>query len=137
MKRTYIDSCVLIAAARLDNNNDICQKALNVLTSSDRYFVCSYYVKLEILPHAIRNKSHSESKFYETFFDNVNEWVECNQALLECAYNEMLINNGLSGIDAIHVAAAIIGNVDELITAEKPEKPICKSQSVKVISLYI
>ncbi|MFN5891680.1 MAG: type II toxin-antitoxin system VapC family toxin [Dolichospermum sp.] len=136
MKRTYIDSCVLIAAATLDNSDPICQEALKILGSAERYFISSYYVKFEILPHSIRNKRKLEAEFYETFFDSVQEWVEPNQKLLECAYNEIITNNnGLSGIDAIHVAAALLGKADELITAEKREKPICQVKSIKVISL--
>ncbi|BAZ28569.1 hypothetical protein NIES4074_10030 [Cylindrospermum sp. NIES-4074] len=63
MKRTYLDSCVLIAAARLDNSDDICQEALKILASAERYFISSYYVKLEVLPHAIRNKNNLETEF--------------------------------------------------------------------------
>jgi len=135
VKRTYIDSCVLIAAARLDNSDGISQKALAILASAERYFISSYYVKLEVLPHAIRNNSYEEADFYNTFFDGVNEWIEPNQQLLECAYNEIINNNGLSGIDAIHVAAAMLGTADELITAEKINKPICQVRSIKVVTL--
>ncbi|MFM9157622.1 MAG: hypothetical protein ACKOPK_06800, partial [Dolichospermum sp.] len=65
----------------------------------------------------------------------VQEWVEPNQKLLECDNEIITNNNGLSGIDAIHVAAALLGKADELITAEKREKPICQVKSIKVISL--
>lgn len=41
----------------------------------------------------------------------------------------------MSGIDAIHVAPALLGKADELITAEKIEKPICQVKSIKVIIL--
>ncbi|HLP86992.1 MAG TPA: PIN domain-containing protein [Nostocaceae cyanobacterium] len=136
MIRTYLDSGVLIAAARLDNSDGICQKALNILASANRYFISSYYVKLEVLPHAIRNKNNLEAQFYETFFNSVNEWVECDQKLLEFAYQQMIENNGLSGIDAIHVAAAITAKADELITTEKINKPMCQLKTIKVISIH-
>jgi hypothetical protein len=35
VKRTYIDSCVLIAAATLDNSDPICQEALKILGSAN------------------------------------------------------------------------------------------------------
>ena len=38
-------------------------------------------------------------------------------------------------MDALHVAAAVVAGVDELITLEKPEKPICKVTEVPVRSL--
>ncbi len=41
----------------------------------------------------------------------------------------------LTLMDALHVAAATVVNAAELVTAEKPEKPICRTGSIKVTSI--
>ena len=43
---------------------------------------------------------------------------------------------GLAAMDALHVAAAFLMKADELITAEKPGKPIFRTTLVKVCWLY-
>ena len=44
--------------------------------------------------------------------------------------------HGLGAMDALHLAAAHVGGVAELITTEKRSKPIYRSSLVKVIYLY-
>ncbi|MDE5119367.1 MAG: hypothetical protein O4965_04050 [Trichodesmium sp. St19_bin1] len=39
-------------------------------------------------------------------------------------------------MDALHVAAAISVNADELITTEKSSKPMHRVTQIKVISIY-
>lgn len=42
---------------------------------------------------------------------------------------------GIVGMDACHLAAAIVGQADEFYTFEKPTKPLFRSKEIKVISL--
>ena len=65
MKRTYIDSGVLIAAIR--GVEPIAQKALEILDDPEREFVSSMFVKLEVLPKAVYHKQSIEEEFYTTF----------------------------------------------------------------------
>jgi predicted nucleic acid-binding protein len=44
--------------------------------------------------------------------------------------------SGLGAMDALHVAAAVLAGATELITDEKPDKSIHRTQSIKVISIY-
>lgn len=53
-KRTFIDSGVLIAAAR--GRSEQSKRAMQILDDPSREFVSSPFVKLEILPKAIFNK---------------------------------------------------------------------------------
>ena len=71
-KKTFIDSCVLIAAWRYGTITDLGQKALDILLDPERLFVSSYYVKLEVLPQAIRNKREAEIEFYNIFLGMLN-----------------------------------------------------------------
>ena len=132
MTLTFVDAGVLIAAAR--GNNKLALKAMAVLDDPDRQFVSSKFVQLEILPKAIYHKNTAEANFYEIFFDSVHTWVAVSEKLLEEAHR-LACESGLSAIDALHVAAAISVNADELITTEKSDKPIHKILQLKTTSI--
>ncbi len=133
MKRTYIDSGVLIAAIR--GIDPIAQQALAILDDPEREFVSSMYVKLEVLPKAVYHKQGIEQEFYTTFFDSVTIWADDWREILRTAYQEAC-ETGINALDALHVASAASVNADELITTELSTKPIHRAKSVKVISLY-
>lgn len=42
----------------------------------------------------------------------------------------------LAPIDALHISAAVMADVDEFVTIEKDTKPMCRVREVTVISLY-
>ena len=42
---------------------------------------------------------------------------------------------GISGLDAVHVACAVVGEAAELITSEKSTKPIHRTSAVTVVSI--
>lgn len=127
--RTFIDSGVLIAAAT--GTDDVASRAMTVLDDPERSFVTSDFVRLEVLPKAIYHKQDDEAAFYETFFDSARKIVVASHELVIDAQAEAE-SNGLSAMDALHVIAAAEGNSDELVTAEKPSKPIFRTQAVRV-----
>lgn len=132
MTRTYLDSGVLIAAAR--GNDEAATLAFALLADTSRVFVSSIFVRLEILPKPIYVKRQDEVSFYETFFADVAEWVGLTAELAEGAYRHAA-QYGLSALDALHVAAAIALGADELITAEGKGKPIHRVTALRVVSL--
>jgi predicted nucleic acid-binding protein len=131
--RTFIDTGVLIDAVR--GEISISEKAKSVLFDSQREFVSSKFLKLEILPKAIYNLRRTEVDFYESFFEFVKYWANDTEAIIEAAYREAE-KYGLGAFDALHVAAAVSMNAQEFITNEKPEKSIHRTKSIKVISLH-
>ena len=130
--RTYIDSGVLISAIRGEEN--IAKTALSFLQDPLREYVTSDYVKIELLPKATFHKNDEEREFYEEFFKSSSIRVPSSDELLTLALDEGG-KTGISGIDAIHVACAMVAGAAELITAEKPDKPIHRANGVKVISI--
>ena len=134
MKRTFIDTGVLIAAAR--GQNDVAVRAMAILDDPNREFASSIFVKLEVLPKAIYNKKTPEAAFYQAFFDAVTHWAKVEESLIANAFQEAC-QLGLSAIDALHVAAALSVNAEELITTEKPSKPIHRVTKIKVISIAL
>lgn len=132
MKKTYLDAGVLIAAVR--GTDEVAIKAMQILDDPGREFVASVFLSLEVLPKAVYGKRQAEVEFYETFFAAVKHWVKTLTRMIEGA-RQHADTHGLGAMDALHVAAAISVGTDELITTEKPGKPIYQVTDVKVVSL--
>ncbi len=132
MKLTFVDAGVLIAADR--GEGELATKALTILDDPEREFASSKFVKLEVLPKAVYHKNTAEVKFYEIFFKSVHQWADISEQLIQEAQEEAC-RIGLAAMDALHVAAAIAVNATELVTTEKPEKPIHRTSTIKVISI--
>ncbi len=128
-KLIFVDAGVLIAAAR--GNDDISERAMEILDDSETSFGSSIFVKLEVLPKPMYQNRKHEVMFYETFFDNISIWAEPSLNLIQNAYKEA-VKLGLSAIDALHVSAASAIGADELVTSEGITKPIHKSKLVRI-----
>lgn len=131
-KKTYIDSGVLITAFRGIESIGI--QANTILNDENREFLSSQFVKLEVLPKAIYNQQQDETDFYQTFFDAVSYWATDLEQITEDAHQLACIY-GLAAMDALHVAAAIWLKADELITTEKPTKPMHRVKAIQIISI--
>lgn len=129
MKITFVDAGVLIAAARGDLKNSLA--ALSVLDDPERSFASSAFVCLEVLPKALFHRRATESTFYQQFFWKVKAWAPFEEDLFEEAWR-VATEAGLSALDALHVAAALAVGADELITREKPTKPIHRIREIAV-----
>jgi predicted nucleic acid-binding protein len=130
---TFVDSGILIAAARSQDAR-LRIKALTLLSDPKRDSASSDFVKLEVLPKAIWARNQAERQFYESFFNAVSHWPADNNAVIRQAVVEAC-KVGLNGMDALHIAAAVLISADELATIEKPAKSIHRTQSVKIISI--
>ena len=132
-RRTYVDANILISAFRGDEPT--ATAAMEILADPDRVFVVSDYLRLETLPKPTFHRNRSEVSFYVAFFDAAAEVVRSRQELTEHAI-ELAMRYDLSPIDSLHVSAAISAKVDELVTLEKPSKPMLRVVEVKVVSIY-
>jgi predicted nucleic acid-binding protein len=130
---TYVDSGVLIYAAQ--GTSDAAAQALTFLQDPDREFVTSEYVRLEVLPKARWMHNQGEVAFYETFFGMNSRIVPTSGALLEYAMGEAS-RVGLNALDALHIACAVFGGAEELITTEKPTKPMYRTDKVRVVWIF-
>jgi predicted nucleic acid-binding protein len=132
LKRTFIDSGVLIAAAI--GSPDISHAAREILDDPDRKFVSSEFIRLEVCPKAKFYGHDLEAAFYAAFFESVGIWVPVTELLTDLAYEEAC-TLGLSALDALHVAAAALSHCEEIVTTEKPFKPIHRFKAARVASL--
>jgi len=133
MKKTYLDANVLIAAFRGDES--ISRRAMEVLDDPRRELVVSHFVQLEVLPKPTFHRRTEEIAFMKEILEKAAEMVSCNPYVTEKAI-ELASLHDITPMDALHVGAGIIANVDEFITMEKPTKPICRVSEIKVTSLY-
>lgn len=125
--RTFVDASVLIAAFR--GNDEICQKAMEIIEDPDRDFIVSDYLKLEVIPKPTFYQHHEEVLFMQSFIDsaslNASPLITAQAIELACRY-------GLSAIDSLHAEAAIEAKADVLITVEKPNKPLYRVQEIRI-----
>jgi predicted nucleic acid-binding protein len=133
MKITFIDSGVLITAARGVGEDS--EKALEILADSSREFASSEFIKMEVIPKAIYNRKTAEAEFYESFFSAVTYWANDIEKVIQDAYN-IACQYGLAAMDALHVAAALSVGAEEFVTTEKKTKPMFRVSSIKVISIF-
>jgi len=131
-KKAYIDSGVLITAFQGIQSASI--KAYQILNDENRQFASSRFVQLEVLPKATFNKQQEEIEFYETFFLAVNYWATDLEKIIQNAH-EIAGTYGLAAMDALRVAAALQIQADELITTEKPTKPMHRVREIQIVSI--
>lgn len=134
MIRSFPDSRVLIGAARTLPSLDLA--AFNYFDDGRRIFLTSPFVRLEIVPKASHMQRQRELSFYEKFFNNPGvEWCHDWARMEELAYQEARVH-GLGALDALHLSAAYLLGADELVTTERPQKPIYRTALVRVVYLY-
>lgn len=133
MKRTYIDANILIAAFQGDEL--VSRRAMEVLDAPDRDLVVSDYLRLEVLPKPTFHNRREEIDFMQAIFESASENVSTSP---ELTWRALVLASkyDMTPIDALHVGAAAVCGVDELVTMEKPTKPMCKVQEVRVTSLH-
>lgn len=133
MKRTYIDANVLIAA--FQGEEQVARRALTVLDDPDRRLVVSDYLRLEVLPKPTFHKRREEIEFMQAVLDGAAENLSTSSDLTGRAI-VLASKYDMTPIDALHVGAAAVADVDEFVTMEKPTKPMCKVTEVKVVSIH-
>ena len=133
MKRTYIDANVLIAA--FQGEEKVAHRALEVLDDPNRRLVVSDYLRLEVLPKPTFHKRQEEIDFMQAIFEGATENLGTSSELTGRAL-DLASKYDMTPIDALHVGAAAVAGVDELVTMEKPTKPMCRVTEIKVISIH-
>lgn len=134
MIRTFVDSGVYLAAWKL-TDTVATQRAIDVLVDPARARVYTPFVALEVLPLAVHHARHDEVAFY------TDQFSRCVRASVEhgrlIAHAEAVAGrDGLSAMDALHIAAAELSHCTEFVTMEKPTGPFARVRMVKVVSLY-
>jgi len=131
MRRTYLDAGVLIEAAA--GKGLKAEVALALLQDPARVFLSCPFLDLELLPQVIRNRHRGQQRFLEAYLAGTQR-IEDMDTIFRVAFREAG-RSPVSGMDALHVAAAHLLNADEFITTEKPIRAIYRNTLVPVIQL--
>jgi hypothetical protein len=110
------------------------RRAYNVINDPAREFVASDALSLELLPNAIYFDNRLEQQICNTYFQSVTNWVNLSRALFDEAF-DYACAHGLGAMDALHLAAALSAGASELITTEKPTKPLYRNKDIRVTYL--
>ena len=132
MTATFLDTGVLIDAWR--GQGARADRARALLDDPGRRFVVSDFVRLELLPGALRSQISGELELYYELFAGCT-MVPASPELVEKAIAEATECAELKALDALHIAAARLAQVDEFITTEKPESAMFRVRSLRVTSL--
>jgi len=127
MLRTYLDTGVLIEAAAGRG------PAVALVRDTRRVFLSCPFLDLELLPQTIRNRKRGQQEFLEAYLA-ATERIEDMDTIFREAFRQAS-HSPVSGMDALHIAAAHLLGADELITTEKPGKAIYKNTLVPVLYL--
>jgi predicted nucleic acid-binding protein len=112
------------------------ERARAILENPAIRFVVSDYIWLETMPKAVYNKQHDQAAYIDELFNHAT-FVPASDAIIVQA-KELASRYGLAAMDALHVACAIAGGADELLTFEKPSKPFFRipPELLRITSLY-
>ncbi|MBI1895804.1 MAG: PIN domain-containing protein [Acidobacteria bacterium] len=133
MIRTFIDSGVLIAAARAEHAES--EPALRLLEDPGRRMLTSMFVRLEVYPKTAFHAYALQRAFLNEFFmDPSLEWASDLSGLVNLAISESE-RHGLAAMDALHAAAALLLGAEEFVTTEKPGKPIYRADGFHVLHI--
>lgn len=132
-RATYVDANVLISAFR--GEHAATEAALAILGDAGRSFVSSEYLRLETLPKPSFHGKTTEVAFLNAYFDAARLHVSPTRETARRAI-DLATRYDLAPMDALHVSAALAGEADELVTVEKPTKPLFRVRELKVVSIY-
>lgn len=130
MKRTYLDTNVLFAAARgVDASHEA---AMAIIEDPERTFVSGVFSMLEVVPVPLYNGKHDEVEFYDTFYQACEQIIEASAGLCQDGLEEAK-THGMGGMDALHVVSAERAGADELVTGEQRERAIHRATRVRIL----
>lgn len=121
---TFHDTSV-IRAAYAHEDPAVQRHALRLLGSRRRIPVTSAFVELELVPGARKHRDKDALAFYRNYLKGA-EVVGDTAAIVRVTANTLEhYRSGRIGLaDALHIAAARVGQCDEIITDEGATKPL-------------
>lgn len=132
--RTYLDANCLIAVADVEPQRSGKVLALLSEAGKTRTFVYSPFFTLETLSLAIHYGKPAREFVFRQY---LNLCTHSSDKLIEILHeaHRQVEKYGIAGLDACHLAAAIVASADEFYTFEKPSKPMFRTREIKVFSL--
>ena len=129
---TYLDTNCLIAYADAEPQRRA--KFMALLSDPQRAFMYSSFTTLETLALALHYQKPQRAWFFR-FYLNLCAYHSDNLVEIMREAHRLAEKYGVVGLDACHLAAAIVGQAEEFYTFEKPTKPLFRTREIKVYSL--
>ena len=129
---TYLDSNCLIAVADAEQGRR--EKALVLMNDPQRAFIYSPFTTLETLSLAMHYRKPARAAIFRWYLNRCAS-ISDNLTEIMNEVRRQAEKYGIAGIDACHIAAAIVATADEFYTFEKPTKPMFRTKEIKVFSL--
>lgn len=124
---TYLDSGVLIAAAK--GNEQWSKRAFQIIDDPGRTFVASPFLRIETSHISGYHGYAEQMAMYDGFFQLADVQFEDAGAAVTRA-EEIAATYGIEGLDAMHVASAVLVRAVEIITTENMTKPMYRAGSL-------
>src|SRR6185312_15670260 len=120
--RTYIDTCVLIAAYQ--GTEAASDNAIAIIADKNRTFIVSDILAMECVGPAIRNGFQEQAEYCQEF---ISRWehVPVGDAVTKWAL-EVFSKHNIQPMDLLHIAVAVNANAEEFVTVEPTTKPFFK-----------
>lgn len=131
--RVYIDANIWIEAVQGDGES--ASNAVALLDSEAIQPIISDYILLETLPKPQFHRRLEQVALFHSLFADAENIAPDPSALMPLAIRLAGLYD-LSPMDALHTACALIGEVDEFATLEKPGKPFFRVPELRARSLY-
>lgn len=132
-RRVYIDANVWITAVQ--SEGAAAARALEILEAIDLQPIISDYVLLETLPKPQFHHRREQVEMFRQLFTLAEKIPLEQSAVMELAIRLAGLYD-LTPVDALHASSALLGQVDEFITLEKPSKPFFKIPELSARSIY-
>jgi predicted nucleic acid-binding protein len=135
IKRTFIDTCVIVAAYKTQRT--LHDNAKRVLFDSTRRFLSTSLVRLELSSAHYRPENSGEANFYERFWsEGISELIDIDESMIAEGIKTSKLTEA-AAMDAMHLACAVRMDADEFITAERKDKdrPVYRDDRIKVVFL--
>lgn len=129
---TYLDTSCLIAEA--DTEPMRAGRVTALLNDPAKLFMYSPFTTLETLSLALHYRKPLKAQFFRRYINRC-AYHSNNLAEIITEAHRQAERYGIVGMDACHIAAAIVGQADEFYTFEKPTKPMFRTKEIKVFSL--
>lgn len=129
--RVFLDADVLIAAFQGERQLREC--ALAILSEQLLDFVYSPLLRMEVMIQPTFHRHTHEVSFYNEYFKNATCFGDLDR-MFEIGSLEAM-KHGIAVIDALHIATANLAKCAVLVTAERPTKPMFRTNLVRVVSI--
>jgi len=120
--------------AAFQGNQECHEAAKRLLADVNRELVGSQYLILELIPKPTFNKRQEEVDFMAAILGSFAEIAQSTPEITTRAIN-VACDCDVAGIDALHVAAALHLQAQELVTTEADTKPMFRVPGLKCTSI--